>query len=132
MYPWVIILFVMAGIVFGLDYLFRRKKWKDNSKAEKISLLINMFSVGPYIFLSGLGMLWGIVESGAETTFGQMLNDVTLIMAGIYFIVAIVAVILSFVFRKKGKIKASIWVNVIALLYIIVVFVVNSLAGSLL
>ena len=132
MYPWVIILFVMAGIVFGLDYLFRRKKWKDNSKAEKISLLINMFSVGPYIFLSGLGMLLGIVESGAETTFGQMLNDVTLIMAGIYFIVAIVAVILSFVFRKKGKIKASIWTNVIALLYIVVVLAVNYLAGKVL
>ena len=132
MEPWLVILLVTAGVVFGIDYVCRRKKWKDNSKAEKISLLINMFSVGPYIFLSGLGMLWGIVESGAETTFGQMLNDVTLIMAGIYFIVAIVAVILSFVFRKKGKIKASIWVNVIALLYIIVVFVVNSLAGSLL
>lgn len=45
MYPWIIILFVMAGIMFGLDYLIRRKRWKDNSRGEKISLIINMFSV---------------------------------------------------------------------------------------
>ena len=54
MNPWVIILFVTAGVVFGLDYLFRRKKWKDNSQEEKISLIVNMFSVGPYIFFVGI------------------------------------------------------------------------------
>ena len=50
MNPWVIILFAMAGIVFAFDYFLRRKKWKDNSREEKISLLLNMFSVGPYVF----------------------------------------------------------------------------------
>ena len=120
----------MAGIVFGLDYLFRRKKWNDNTKQEKISLLINMFSVGPYIFLSALGMLWGIVSGSAETAFGETLNDATLVMAGVFFIVAIVAVIMSFILRKIGKIKASIWINVIALLYIVAVFGVNYLAGE--
>ena len=132
MNPWVIILLVMAVVVFGLDYLFRRKKWKDNTTVEKISLIINMLSVAPYIFLSVLGMLWGITGSGVETAFGKVLYDATLMLGGIYFIFAIAAVILSFIFRKIGKIKASIWTNVIALLYIIVVFVVNSLAGSLL
>ena len=131
MNPWVMIMFVMAGIVFGLDYLFRRKKWNDNTKQEKISLLINMFSVGPYIFLSALGMLLGIVSGGAETAFGEALNDATLVMAGVYFIVAIVAVIMSFILRKIGKIKASIWINVIALLYIVAVLGVNYLAGEL-
>ena len=130
MNPWVMIMFVMAGIVFGLDYLFRRKKWNDNTKQERISLLINMFSVGPYIFLSALGMLWGIVSGSAETAFGETLNDATLVMAGVYFIVAIVAVIMSFILRKIGKIKASIWINVIALLYIVAVFGVNYLAGE--
>ena len=130
MNPWVMIMFVMAGIVFGLDYLFRRKKWNDNTKQERISLLINMFSVGPYIFLSALGMLWGIVSGSAETAFGETLNDATLVMAGVFFIVAIVAVIMSFILRKIGKIKASIWINVIALLYIVAVFGVNYLAGE--
>lgn len=131
MNPWVIIMFVMAGIVFGLDYLLRRKKWNDNTKQEKISLLINMFSVGPYIFLSALGMLLGIVSGDAETAFGEALIDATLVMGGVYFIVAIVAVIMSFILRKIEKIKASIWINVIALLYIVAVLVVNSLAGKL-
>ena len=132
MNPWVIILFVMAGVVFGLDYLFRRKKWKDNSKGEKISLLVNMFSVGVYIFLSALGMLWGIVAYSPETAFGEILYDATLMLGGIYFIVAIAAVILSFIFRKTGKIKASIWTNVIAFAYIAVVLAVNYLAGKIL
>ena len=129
---WVIILLAMAGVVIGLDYLFRRKKWKNNSKEEKISLIVNMFSVGPYIFLSALGMLWGIASGSPETALGETLYDVTLMMAGIYFIVAIVSVILSFIFRKTGKIKASIWTNVIALLYIVVVLAVNSLVGVML
>ena len=132
MNPWVIILLVMAVVVFGLDYLFRRKKWKDNTTVEKISLIINMLSVAPHIFLSALGMLWGITGSGAETAFGKVLYDATLMLGGIYFIVAIAAVILSFVFRKIGKIKASIWINVIAFAYIAVVLSVNSLAGNIL
>ena len=132
MNPWVIILFVMAGAVFGLDYLFRRTKWKDNSKSEKISLLVNMFSVGVYIFLSVLGALWGIVPGSPETAFGEVLYDVTLMLGGIYFIIAIAAVILSFIFRKTGKIKASIWTNVIAFAYIAVVLTVNYLAGKIL
>ena len=132
MNPWIAILLVMAGVVFGLDYLFRRKKWKDNSKGEKISLLVNMFSVGVYIFLSALGMLWGIVAYSPETAFGKMLYDATLMLGGIYFVVAIAAVILSFIFRKTGKIKASIWTNVIASAYIAVVLTVNYLAGKIL
>lgn len=132
MNPWVIILLVMAGIVFGLDYLFRRKKWKDNSKSEKISLIINMFSVGIYIFLSALGMLWGIVPGSPETNFGEVLYNITLTMAGIYFIIAIIAVILSFVLRKTGKVKSSIYTNIIAFLYIAVVLTVNYLAGKIL
>ena len=129
---WVIILFIMAGAVFGLDYLLRRKKWKDNSKEEKISLLVNAFSVGLYLFLSALGILWGIVPVSPETAFGEMLYDVTLEMGGIYFLVAAAAVILSFVFRKMGKNKASIWINVIAFAYIVVVLGVNSFAGKIL
>ena len=132
MYPWIIILLVTAVVVFGLDYLFRRKKWKDNSREEKISLIINMFSVGPYIFLSVLGMLWGIVAYSPETAFGEILYDATLMLGGIYFIVAIAAVILSFVLRKIGKVKASIWTNVIALAYIAAVLTVNYLVGNML
>ena len=132
MNPWIIICFASAAAVFGLDFLLRRKKWKDNSKAEKISLLVNMFSVGPHAFLSALGALWGIVPAAPKTALGQTLYDATLMMGGIYFIIAIAAVVLSFVFRKTGKIKASFRVHVIAFLYIAAVLAVNSLAGKLL
>ena len=132
MYPWMILLLVMAAVVFIVDFLLRRKKWKDNSKEEKISLIINMFSVVLYFFLSILGMLWGIAAASPESAFGTTLYYVTLVLAGIFFIIAIAAIILSLVFRKKGKVKASIWVNIIALLYIVVVLAVNFLVGELL
>ena len=132
MNPWIIILLVTAAMVFIHDYLFRRKKWKFNSKQEKISLLVNMFSVGPYIFLSAFGLLWGIVAGSPETAFGLILYKTTLMMGATFFAVAAVAVIMSLVFRKKGKIKASIWINVIAFVYIALVLAVNSLAEKIL
>ena len=116
MNPWITITLVAAAIVFVLDYILRRKKWKDNSKGEKISLIVNMFSVGPYTVGSGLGMLWGIVGGSPDNALGKVLYDATLTLGETYFIVAIVAVILSFVLRKIGKIKASIWTNVKSLL----------------
>ena len=132
MNPWIIILLLAAGVVFGLDYLLRRKAWHNNTKEEKISLLVNMFSVGPYVFLSVLGALWGIVPGSPETALGEVLYDATLTMGGIYFVIAAVTVILSLALRKKGKLKASIWINIIALAYIATVLVVNSLAGKIL
>ncbi len=132
MNPWIIVTLAGAGIVLALDRLLRRKKWQDNSKAEKASLLFNMFSVGPYVFLSALSMLWGIVPGSPETALGEVLYEATLMLGGIYFVVAAAAAILSLIFRKIGKVKASIWVNVIALAYIAVVLTVNTLAGKLL
>ena len=132
MNPWIIIVLVTASFVFVIDYLLRKKKWKDNSKEEKISLLINMFSVGPHIFLSALGLFWGIVAGSPDTDFGVMLYKATLTMGAAYFAVAAVAVIMSLIFRKKGRIKASIWANIIAFTYITVVLIVNSLADKML
>ena len=132
MNPWIMILFVTAAIVYLFDNLIRKKKWKDNSTAEKISLIVNMFSVCPYIFLSVLGMLWGITSNTPETAFGKALYDATLMLGGVYFIVALAALILSFVFRKVGRAKASIWTNIIAFVYIAMVLTVNHLAGKML
>ena len=129
---WVTLGVITAGIVFLIDYLLRRKKWKDNTKEEKISLIINMASISPYLFLSAVGMLWGIAGNSPESAFGNVLYDITLVMAGIFFIIAIVAIIGTFILRKLRKTKASIWINVIAFAYIVIVLLVNYLVGVLL
>ena len=126
MNPWIIITLFCAMIVFVVDYLLRRKKWKENTKEEKISLIVHMFSIGPYAFLSVLGMFLGILLGQPKTAFGKMLYDATLLMGEWYFVIAIIAIIMSFVLRKKGKIKSSIWINVIAIVYIVVVLFINS------
>lgn len=132
MNPWIVISLIAAAVVFLIDYLLRRKKWTENTKTEKVSLIVNMVSVGVYCFLSALGMLWGIVGNTPETAFGDVLYEATLMLAGVYFIVAIIATVGSFILRKTGKTKASIWINIIALAYGVVVMLVNYLAGILL
>ena len=132
MNPWLIIAVIGAGIVFLLDYLLRRKKWADNTKTERNSLIIHMISVPLYVFLSIFGLLWGIVAYSPDTAFGEILYDVTLTLGGYYWIIAAAAAIGSFVLRKIGKAKASIWINVIALAYMAVLLGVNSIAGKLL
>ena len=132
MNPWIMITLVSAGIVFGIDYLLRKKNWKNNTKGEKISLLVNMFSVGPYAFLSVVGLLWWIVSNSSKTALGEVVYNVTLMMGSIYFVIAIVAVIVSLILRKYGKIKASIWANAISLAYIVLVLFANYLVGIIL
>ena len=132
MNPWIIITLAAAGTVFIIDYLLRKKKWKENTKKEKISLLVNMFSAGPYIFISAMGILWGIVAKNPETALGQVLYDATLMMAGYYHVVAVAAAVSSLILRKKEKTKLSILVNIIALVDIAVVLTVNSLVGEIL
>lgn len=131
MHIWIIMGLPIAGAVLLIDYLLRRKKWKDNTREEQLSLIVNMISGIPYLFFSAFGMLMGIVGSGAETSIGQVIYDVTLVLAGIYFIIAIAAIIATLILRKMGKLKASVWINVAALAYIVVVAFVNYLTGIL-
>jgi O-antigen/teichoic acid export membrane protein len=132
MNPWLLIALVLAAIIFGIDYLLRKKKWENNTKEEKISLLVNMFSAGLYAFLSAVGLLWGIASNSPKTALGEVIYNVTLMMGSIYFVIAIVAVIVSLILRKYGKIKASIWVNAISLAYIVIVLFANYLVGIIL
>ena len=132
MHLWIIMGLPVAGAVLLIDFLIRRKKWSANTLAEKLSLIVNMISGIPYLFASALGMLLGISGSGAETVIGNVIYEVTLSLAGIYFIIATAAIVGSLILRKKGKIKASIWINVAALAYIVVVVVANYLAVELL
>ena len=127
MNPWLIIGLIGAGIVFVLDYIVRRKKWNQNTTAERKSLLLNMISVSVYAFTSVAGLLWGIVGSSAETPFGEILYEVTLIMSGCIWLVSLVATLGSIILRKKGKTKASIWINILTIIYIVVSLGVNTL-----
>ena len=132
MNPWILLALVGAVAVYLLDLLIRRKGWKSSTKWENVSLIVHMASIGPHLFLSALGLFWGITGCGSDTAFGKVLYDVTIVMAGIYFFIALAAAISSLILRKVGKLKASIWVNIIAFAYIIIVLAVNYFAGEVL
>ena len=55
MNPWLVLMFVGAGIVFLLDYIFRRKKWKHNTKAEKISITYSNISSTDLVYNTNTG-----------------------------------------------------------------------------
>jgi hypothetical protein len=129
---WIILGAPLVGLVFLLDYLIRRKKWSDSTKGERASLLLNAISVIPYMIASAFGLLMGVVGCGSETALGRVIYDVTLYMGALYVLVALGAVVASLLLRKFGKIKTSIFINVAAIAYIIIVAVVNYLAGELL
>jgi hypothetical protein len=129
---WIIISLPIVAVVFLIDLLLRRKKWSENTTGEKISLIVSMVSVLPHLFLSAFGLLLGILGCGSETAFGKVLYDVTITMAALYFIVALGATIAALILRKVGKTKASIWINVIAIAYFLVVSIINTIAGNLL
>ena len=129
---WSVICLMPAGIVLLLDYLFRRKKWEDNTNEEKISLIVNMIAAGVHLYLSIWGVFWPLIRVRPETAFGNTLFNTTLILAITYFIVAIVVTITAPILRKTGKIKASIWINIIALVYISLVLLVSYLTVRLL
>ncbi len=132
MNPWISVMLVSAGIVFLLDLIVRRKKWKDNTKTEKISLLLNMFSVVIYAFSSVLGVFWGIAGGSPDTAFGKLFYDVTLKILACNGIVSIVAIVGSFILRKRGKAKTSILLNLLAMAYMIILFITNYFAGAVL
>ena len=127
---WLTLTLIAAAIVYGIDYLVRRKKWRDNTKDEKISLLVNMFSIGPHLFFSAAGLLWSIGSGRPENAFAAVMYDVTLAMGSIYFFLAAAAAIASLVLRKMGRSKASTWINVIALAYIVIVLGISGLLGG--
>ena len=131
MNPWIIITLVLAAIIYLIDFLVRKTKWKNNTKQEKISLIVHMLTAGPFVFVSVYGILMGITGCSADTTFGRALYDATIMLGGIFFLVTPAASIASFILRKKNKTKASIWANVIASTYIIVISILNTLTEFL-
>ena len=127
---WIILGAPLVGLVFLLDRLIRRKKWSDSTKGERASLLINAISTIPYMIASAFGVLMGIVGCGSETELGRVIYDVTIYMGALYVFVALGAVVASLLLRKFGKIKTSIYINVAAIAYIIVVAILNYVASE--
>ena len=70
MNPWIIIALIGAGIVFLIDYIVRRKKWSDNTKAEKGSLI---FIWHPWVFMY-LDPFWACYGALQEVVLTLLAN----------------------------------------------------------
>ena len=121
MIVWSIPTLAFAGIILLVDFIARRKKWGENTKTEKIGLILTLLVSFPYIFCSIYGVLFDIV--GAKGTSALMITLYEIVVLGgkgIVF-VCLAATIASLVLRRLGKAAASNWSLVIGLLYCAVI-----------
>lgn len=112
-----------ALVVFGLDFLLRRKKWSANTAEEKASLILGMVLLPVYLFCSALGLFLGITGSGADTAIGELMYTISLPLGTFIFVPSAFATVGSIIFRKKGKARAAKIVHFVALGYIVLVMI---------
>lgn len=118
---WIVPTLIFAGTVLLIDFIARRKKWHENTKTEKIGLILTLVVSFPYIFCSIYGSLFGIVGPQGTSSLMIALHEVVVLGGkGIVF-VCLAGTIAFLVLRKLGKAVASNWSLLIGLLYCAVI-----------
>lgn len=115
---WLLPSAIYAGIVFLIDYVLRRKKWKENTRIEKQSLLMSAAASFPYTFCSAFGLLMGITANDYENEILDLIQNILLMGGNFIWLVCLLVTIASLILRKKGKEVLSKKVHYIALFYI--------------
>ena len=118
---WLIPTLFFAGVVFLVDFILRRKKWCENTKIEKLGLVLTLLVSFPYIFCSIYGTLFDIVGPQGTSAFMTTLHEIVALGGkGIVF-VSLAATIMSLALRKCRKAAASNWSLLIGFLYCAVI-----------
>lgn len=118
---WIVPTLIFAGVVLLIDCLLRRRKWGENTKTEKIGLILTLLVPFPYIFCSIYGSLFGIVGPRGNTPLMIALHEIVVLGGvGIVF-VCFAATVASLVLRRRGKAAASNWSLLIGLLYCVLI-----------
>ena len=118
---WSVPTLIFAGVVLLIDFLLRRKKWSENTKSEKIGLVLTLGVSFPYIFCSAYGLLFGILGPQGTSSLMVTLHEIVVLGGQGIAWVCLAATIASLVLRRQGKAVASNWSLVIGLLYCAVI-----------
>ena len=110
MNPWIAIGLFLALVYYLIDLIVRRKKWSNNTKEEKISLVLGMAILSVYAFCSALGMLIGIVGGGGSV-LSEFIHQATIAVGAVIWLLSLVSALGSIILRKKGKARASIMIH---------------------
>lgn len=122
---------VMIIVFFGLDYLIRRTGWKKNTKDERVSLIINFVTIPVYYFMASAGILFAMVGTTAETKVGTFLFELSTILSAFTWLIVLLVSIVSIVLRKQGRTRASKWVHMGSLIYIMLYAAIANLSNLL-
>lgn len=129
-------MFILTGIVlmfvfFGVDYLVRRKKWKDNTKDEKASLIINLVTIPVYYIMGTVGILFAIVGTTAKTEFGNILFEISGVLSSFTGVIVLIVTIGALILRKKGQVRGSKWIHMGSFIYIMLYAALANLSNVL-
>ena len=127
MLVWCMPTLCFTAVVLLIDFIARRKKWNENTKAEKNGLILSFVVAFPYIFCSIYGRLMGIVGPQGHNPFTEMVYEVLLVVGKGTIFVCLAATIASLVLRWRGKAVASNRVLLFGLLYCAVLMAVSIL-----
>ena len=122
---------VLILVFFGLDMLIRKTGWKDNTHDEKISLAINLLTIPVYYLMGSVGVLFGMVGTTAETELGTILFDISTILGAFTGVIVLIISIVSIILRKQGRTRASKWVHMGSLVYIMLFAGIYNLSNIL-
>ena len=118
---WSVPTLIFAGVVLLFDFILRRKKWNENTKTEKIGLILTLLVSFPYIFCSIYGSLFGIVGAQGTSSLMIALHEIVVLGGKGVVFVCLAAAIASLVLRRLGRAVESNWSLVIGLLYCAVI-----------
>ena len=118
---WIVPTLIFAGVVLLIDFIARRKKWRENTKTEKIGLVLTLLVSFPYIFCSIYGSLFGIVGPQGTSSLMNALHEIVVLGGKGIGVICLAAAIVSLVLRKRDKATASNWSLLIGLLYCAVI-----------
>lgn len=124
-----ITLIVLIIAFFGLDMLIRKTSWKENTHDEKISLGINFLTIPIYYVMGSVGVLFGMVGTTAQTELGTILFEISTILGAFTGVIVIIISIFSIILRKQGRTRASKWVHMGSLVYIMLFAAIANVAN---
>lgn len=110
---WLMIGAFFAAVYYLIDWLFRRRKWNDNTPLEKKSLIIAMACQPAYALFSVFGVFVGAFGGGL-TELSQILHQISTAMGAFIWLVTLAVSFLSILLRKLNKPMASCLVHLLA------------------
>lgn len=131
MFMWILLIISYLVILGLVDYLIRKKHWRDNSLEEKRSLLVYFGCGIVYLVFSMIGVFVGISGEPYESGVGIALFNIAAYMSMATPAVCAIVSVLNIMLRKKNEFSKSNRIHLLAIIYILVSLLLSFIADAI-